>query len=87
MSAADDTVRVGLIGYGFVGKTFHAPMITATHLLAEGEPEQQEDQNTEGRRTERPDRTATVRRPHHRALFLRAGLTLVGRLTLRGQPY
>lgn len=30
MSAADDTVRVGLIGYGYVGKTFHAPMITAT---------------------------------------------------------
>ena len=30
MSAADDTVRVGLIGYGYVAKTFHAPMITAT---------------------------------------------------------
>jgi len=30
MSVADDTVRVGLIGYGYVGKTFHAPMITAT---------------------------------------------------------
>lgn len=29
MSAAD-TVRVGLIGYGYVGKTFHAPMIAAT---------------------------------------------------------
>ena len=30
MSGVDDTVRVGLIGYGYVGKTFHAPMITAT---------------------------------------------------------
>lgn len=30
MSAAEDPVRVGLIGYGYVGKTFHAPMITAT---------------------------------------------------------
>lgn len=30
MSAADATVRVGLIGYGYVGRTFHAPMITAT---------------------------------------------------------
>ena len=30
LSAADDTVRVGLIGYGYVAKTFHAPMITAT---------------------------------------------------------
>ena len=30
MPAANDTVRVGLIGYGYVGKTFHAPMITAT---------------------------------------------------------
>lgn len=30
MSDADATVRVGLIGYGYVGKTFHAPMITAT---------------------------------------------------------
>lgn len=30
MSAADDTVGVGLIGYGYVGRTFHAPMITAT---------------------------------------------------------
>lgn len=30
MSAADDPVRVGLIGYGYVAKTFHAPMITAT---------------------------------------------------------
>ena len=30
MSDADDVVRVGLIGYGYVGKTFHAPMIAAT---------------------------------------------------------
>jgi predicted dehydrogenase len=30
VSAADATVRVGLIGYGYVGRTFHAPMITAT---------------------------------------------------------
>ena len=30
MSTADGIVRVGLIGYGYVAKTFHAPMITAT---------------------------------------------------------
>ncbi len=30
MSGTDDTVRVGLIGYGYAAKTFHAPMITAT---------------------------------------------------------
>lgn len=30
MSVDDAVVRVGLVGYGFVGKTFHAPMIVAT---------------------------------------------------------
>jgi len=30
MSSYDSPVTVGLIGYGFVGKVFHAPMITAT---------------------------------------------------------
>jgi len=30
MSASGDTVRVGLIGYGYAARTFHAPMITAT---------------------------------------------------------
>ncbi|MFW0794952.1 oxidoreductase [Gordonia sp. CPCC 205515] len=30
MAVEGDVVRVGLIGYGFVGKTFHAPMIVAT---------------------------------------------------------
>ena len=27
MTAADNSIRVALIGYGFVGKTFHAPLI------------------------------------------------------------
>lgn len=29
MSVAEKTIRVGLIGYGYVGKTFHAPLIDA----------------------------------------------------------
>jgi predicted dehydrogenase len=29
MSAAQKNIRVGLIGYGYVGKTFHAPLIQA----------------------------------------------------------
>ena len=30
MTNANSTLRVGLIGYGYAGKTFHAPLIGAT---------------------------------------------------------
>src|ERR1700720_1809547 len=30
MSKGSKTIRVGLIGYGYAGKTFHAPLIRAT---------------------------------------------------------
>lgn len=33
MKQENDTVRVGLIGYGYAGKTFHAPLITAVDGL------------------------------------------------------
>ena len=34
MSESDKTIRVGLIGYGFAGKTFHAPLIQSVPGLA-----------------------------------------------------
>jgi predicted dehydrogenase len=34
MSGNDKTIRVGLIGYGFAGKTFHAPLIQSVPRLA-----------------------------------------------------
>jgi predicted dehydrogenase len=34
MSRNDKTIRVGLIGYGFAGKTFHAPLIQSVPGLA-----------------------------------------------------
>ena len=29
-----DNIRVGLIGYGYASKTFHAPPVSYTHLRA-----------------------------------------------------
>jgi hypothetical protein len=34
MTGNDKTIRVGLIGYGFAGKTFHAPLIQSVPGLA-----------------------------------------------------
>jgi predicted dehydrogenase len=34
MAASDRTIRVGLIGYGYAGKTFHAPLIRSVPGLA-----------------------------------------------------
>src|ERR1700758_4585401 len=34
MTRTDKTIRVGLIGYGYAGKTFHAPLIQSVPGLA-----------------------------------------------------
>src|SRR5260370_11980599 len=34
MSGNKETIRVGLIGYGYAGKTFHAPLIRSVPGLA-----------------------------------------------------